>query len=125
MNATRMAQNAYGNDTHPIKTSRDIEYDAFARITRRIKDASARGRDGFNDLVGALHDNRRLWILLVTDIVDKNNPLPADLKARIMYLAEFTETHSRRVLQDGASADALIDINAAVMAGLQSRGRKK
>ena len=125
MNATRMAQNAYGNDTHPIKTSRDIEYDAFARITRQIKDTSARGRDGFKDLVGALHENRRLWILLVTDVVDKNNPLPADLKARIMYLAEFTETHSRRVLQDGASADALIDINAAVMAGLQSRGRRK
>ncbi|MEB8387654.1 flagellar biosynthesis regulator FlaF [Rhodobacteraceae bacterium KMM 6894] len=121
MNATRMAQNAYGNDTHPIKTSRDIEYDAFARITRRLKDTSARGRNGFPDLAAAIHDNRRLWIILVTDIVDKNNPLAAELKARIMYLAEFTEVHSRRVLKGDAKVDPLIEVNTAVMVGLHPR----
>ena len=124
MNATRMAQNAYGNDTHPIKTSRDIEYDAFARITSRMKEAAARGRDGYIELVAAMHDNRRLWILLVTDIVDKKNPLPAELKARLMYLAEFTDTHSRRVLKGDADPGPLIEINASVMAGLHARGRK-
>lgn len=121
MNAIRMAQNAYGNDTHPMKTSRDIEYDAFARITRRLKDAGARGRDGFGELVAAVHDNRRLWIILVTDIVDEKNPLTAELKARIMYLAEFTDTHSRHILQGAAEVGPLIDVNTAIMAGLQPR----
>jgi flagellar protein FlaF len=116
-----MAQNAYGNETHPMKTSRDIEYDAFARITRRLKDASARGRSGFRDLAAAIHDNRRLWVILVTDIVDKKNPLTAELKARIMYLAEFTDTHSRSVLKGDADVGPLIDVNTAIMSGLQAR----
>lgn len=121
MNATRMAQNAYGKAGHPIKTNRDIEYGAFARITAKLKTAEARGTAHFADLVAAIQENRDLWLLLVLDIADKGNPLPTDLKARIMFLAEFTEMHSRRVLRDSAELTPLIDINAAVMAGLQTR----
>lgn len=121
MNAIRQAQNAYGSGARPIKTIRNNEYDTFARVTHRMKQAAARGKDGFTDLVGAMHDNRRLWTILVTDVVDKANPLPADLKARIIYLAEFTEIHSRKVLREGADPAPLIDINAAIMSGLQAR----
>ena len=121
MNAIRQAQNAYGSGAQPIKTTRDNEYDSFARITHRIKNAAARGQAGFPDLVAALHDNRRLWTILVTDVADKENPLPADLKARIVYLAEFTEFHSRKVLRDGAEPGPLIEINAAIMSGLHPR----
>ncbi|MCZ4352909.1 flagellar biosynthesis regulator FlaF [Roseovarius aestuarii] len=124
MNATRMAQNAYGNDSQPTKTSRDIEYDVFARITRRLKDADTRRSTEMTELAAAVYDNRRLWIILVTDVVDKANPLPAELKARIMYLAEFTETYSRDVLHNNAPVAPLIDINTAIMAGLHPQRPK-
>ncbi|WP_224380139.1 flagellar biosynthesis regulator FlaF [Roseovarius carneus] len=122
MNATHMAQNAYGKAAHPIKTNRDIEYGAFAKVTTKMKTAEARGMAHFADLVAAVQENRNLWLLLVLDIADKDNPLPSDLKARIMFLAQFTEMHSRRVLRDAAALTPLIDINAAVMAGLHTRG---
>ena len=41
MNAITKAQNAYRNDAHMVRTGRDTEYDAFARVTHRLKSASA------------------------------------------------------------------------------------
>ena len=119
MNAILKAQNAYRNETQTIRTERDTEYNVLARITHRMKSASERGKDGFIDLVGAVHDNRRLWTVLATDVADNKNTLPKELRARIVYLAEFTRAHSGQVLSRQATADALIDINTAVMRGLR------
>ena len=52
------------------------------------------------------------------------NELPQDLRARIFYLAEFTQAHSRKVLSEGASVDALVEINASVMRGLRQEGQR-
>ncbi len=90
MNAITQAQNAYRNDAQLIRTDRDSEYNAFAQITHRLKKASSQGKNGFKDLVGALHDNRRLWTILATDVADNSNTLPKELRARIVYLSEFT-----------------------------------
>jgi flagellar protein FlaF len=38
-----------------------------------------------------------------------------------MYLAEFTDTHSRSVLKGDADVGPLIDVNTAIMSGLQAR----
>jgi flagellar protein FlaF len=69
-------------------------------------------------LAAAVHDNRRLWTILAADVADPANPLPAALRARLVYLAEFTRVHSGKVLREGASPDPLIEINIAVMRGL-------
>lgn len=118
MNAILRAQDAYRRQTQAIRTERSIEYDAFARITHRLKATASLGPGGFGELVSALHANRRLWTVLVTDVADKNNPLPPEMKARIVYLAEFTRLHGGKVLRGEASIDALIDINSAIMRGL-------
>lgn len=120
MNAIAKAQNAYRNDAHLVRTDRDTEYDAFARITHRLRTASRQGEAGFRDLVEALYDNRRLWTILAVDVADKNNPLPSALRARIVYLAEFTQQHSSQVLARRASVEPLIEINTAVMRGLRN-----
>ena len=118
----RMAQTAYGQNAQTIKTPRGTEYEAFAWVTQRIKSAHARGRAGFNDLATALHDNRRLWSILASDVADTGNPLPQELRARIVYLAEYTQIHSHAVLSQGASPSPLVDINTAIMAGLRDQG---
>lgn len=119
MNAHITAQRAYAQNAGPVRTPRGIEYDAFARITHRLKSASVSNQTG--PLAAAIHDNRRLWTLLAAQVAENANGLSAELRARIFYLAEFTAQHSRKVLHGQATATALIDINTAIMRGLRSQ----
>ncbi|WP_179747546.1 flagellar biosynthesis regulator FlaF [Phaeovulum vinaykumarii] len=117
-----MAKTAYSSAGRPTRTARDVEFEAFARITHRIKAAAAGGPVQFSSLAQALHDNRRLWTMLASDVSDKDNSLPPALRARIFYLAEFTFKHTSKVLARQASPDVLIDINTAIMRGLRPAG---
>ncbi len=121
MNAILQAQAAYREQAQTIRTERGLEYDALARITHRLKSA-AKESGSIGPLASAVHDNRRLWTIFATDAADRANPLPAELRARIISLAEFTRQHSGRVLRDGADVTPLIDVNLAIMRGLNGDG---
>ena len=136
MNATQLAQNAYGSGTRSVQTPRGIEYEAFARVTSRLKavasklaqfkryemktqkKAPVQVSGHFGELANALHENRRLWTLLAADVADQGNGLPKDLRARILSLAEFTRLHTAKVLKSEASVVPLLEINIAMMRGL-------
>lgn len=109
-----------------LGSPRAAEYDAFARVTARLGSAAKAGPSGFARLAAALHENRRLWALVAAEVADPRNALPAELRARLFYLAEFTEDHTRRVLarEAGAAADALVEINTAVMRGLAGQAER-
>ena len=119
MNALNMAKTAYAAAQAPIRTPRSTEYEAFARITHLLKSSATKGRTGFAQLAEAIHMNRSLWTLLAADVSDENNGLPKDLRARLFYLAEFTNQHSQKVLNGEDSVEALIEINTAIMRGLR------
>lgn len=119
MNAIRQAENAYSQDSQPLRTNRRTEYEAFARITHRLKSASTRLADR-TELANALHQNRRLWATLAADVAIEQNALSPDLRARLLYLAEFTRRHSSLVLR-GAPVDPLLEINTSIMSGLRQR----
>ena len=120
MNAFNMAKTAYSNSAAPTRTARGTEYDAFARITHRMK-AAATDISKFSILAAALYENNKLWSILAVDVSDKDNTLPAELRSRIFYLYEFTAQHTSKVLRKEASVDVLIDINTAIMRGLRSQ----
>lgn len=120
MNATRMAKTAYSTPSEPVRTPRGIEYEIFARATGQLQ--RAMDADQCGDLVAALHENRRLWQVLAADLALPENGLPADLRARLRYLAEFTRLHSRKVAAGEAGAQVLIDINTMIMRGLRATG---
>ncbi len=124
MNALELAQTAYGTAAAPTRTDRGAEYEVIARITRRMKAAADEGRRGFPALAAALHDNLQLWTIFAADVAAPDNRLPADLRARIFYLFEFTQQHTPKVMASGDGADAavLVDINTAVMRGLRGGG---
>lgn len=122
MNAVDMAKMAYGSSAAPVRTPRGTEYNLFARITRRLKSAAQDSPGNFAGLAAAIHDNRQLWSVLAVNVADEDNALPQSLRARIFYLYEFVNLHSRRVLRGEATVDALIDINVAVMRGLEAKG---
>ncbi len=121
MNAIQKATAGYGKTAEPIRTHRGTEYEAIARITSQLKRAAGQNANRFGLLAHALHDNRRLWATLAANAADSANGLPRELRARIVYLAEFTRIHSAKVLKSSATAEPLIEINTAVMRGLRDR----
>ncbi|MEL7011805.1 MAG: flagellar biosynthesis regulator FlaF [Pseudomonadota bacterium] len=141
MNATQLAQNAYGSGTRSVQTPRGIEYEAFARVTSRLKAIAEQMAQSkrqqmasktkrvipgqFSEFATALNENRTLWTLLATDVADDGNQLPDDLRARILYLAEFTRQHTAKVLNSKASVVPLLEINIAIMRGLSAQGDPK
>ncbi|MBE0413773.1 flagellar biosynthesis regulator FlaF [Yoonia sp.] len=122
MNAIEQARQAYAPTQFSIRTNRSVEAQLFSQITARLRQAATGQPTNFPALVAAVHENRRMWAAMAADVADGDNALPRPLRAQIFYLAEFTETHSRRVLRHDADVSALIDINTAVIRGLNSRG---
>lgn len=122
MTAHAFAQNAYGANARTIKTPRDIEYDVLARITGQLQKALGdTGPGAFPALAAAMHENTRLWTAFAVDLADAGNQFPQQLRAQLFYLAEFVLQHTPKVLNGSARADALVDINLAVMRGLRGQ----
>ena len=120
MTPQTLAKTAYSAPGQPTRTLRGTEYELFARITHRLKTALTLKSAAFATLVSALHDNRQLWIALAADVADGSNALPANLRAQIFYLSEFTAVQTRKVLAGKAGAEVLVDINTAIMRGLRT-----
>jgi flagellar protein FlaF len=116
VNAFQLAKTAYSPVMAPLRAAQTNEYDAFVKVT-----AALRAANDTQSLARAIYDNRTLWGLLAVDVAGDGNQLPAPLRAQIFYLAEFTNIHSSRVLNGGATVDALVDINSAIMAGLREQ----
>lgn len=121
MTAMNMTKTAYAATQNTVRTPRGIEYEAFARITHRLKSSAEKGSSEFGQLAQAIHENRQLWTLLAADVTAAENGLPADLRARIFYLYEFTNQHSRKVLKNPNEVSALVEINTAIMRGLRQK----
>lgn len=121
MNSLEMARMAYATPGAPVRTPRATEYDLFARVTGRLRMAAVDPGAAKAALVKALHDNVELWTTLAVDVADEGNRLPRELRARLFYLARFTQVHTRNVLKGEAEPGPLIDINTAVMRGLAAK----
>ena len=108
MNVTEQARQAYAPKHFPLRTPRSVEAELISQVTANLKKSALNPRKNFPALVAALHDNR--------------SSLPAPLRAQIFYLAEFTEQHSTKVLNGKADSDVLVEINTAILRGLNQMG---
>lgn len=120
MTPNTLAQRGYGQAAAPTKSVGKIEYDVIARVTHKLKEAAMRGKRGFPALAEAIHENRALWRLLAIDASGAENGLPDQLRAQIVYLMEFTNHHSTKVLAGDASVRPLLEVNTAILRGLRS-----
>lgn len=121
MNVSEQARRAYSPTEAAIHTPRSTEAKLLSQVTselQRCKD----GTGSFPELAAALHRNREMWSILAGDVADPHNELPDPLRAQIFYLAEFTHLHSQRVLRGDATVDPLLDINKAILRGLNGTG---
>lgn len=121
MNAIEQARQAYAPTQAAIRTDRSVEAQLITQITTRLRKASAAAKPDFPALVSALHDNQRMWTAMAADVADTDNALPDALRAQIFYLAEFTAHHSKLVMRGTVDATALIDVNTAVLRGLNAQ----
>lgn len=110
---------AYAQRETPARSLRSVEYDLIAQVTQRMRTAWTNRQADFPGLVRALADNQKLWSTLAADVALPDNALPKELRARLFYLYEFTQSYSREILDRDASVEVLTDINTAVMRGLR------
>lgn len=122
MNVIDQARHAYAPTQAPIRTERAIEAQLIGQITARLKRAAVDPSKNFPELADALLENRRMWTTLAVSVADTDNTLPPALRAQIFYLAEFTEQHSQKILRRSGETDVLIEINTAILRGLNSQG---
>ena len=122
MNVIEQARNAYAPNQTAIRTDRSVEAQLISRITARLRRTQSQKPADFPALIAAVYENRRMWTTMAADVADKGNGLPAPLRAQIFYLAEFTEHHSKRIIRREADVAPLIEINTAIMRGLNGQG---
>lgn len=111
----------YGQQPQHVRPARSVEYDLLARATHQLRKACQEAETplGRMALVAALAENLRVWGVFALDVAGKENGLPPQLRAQLFYLYEFTQQHSRKIQDAGASPEVLVDINTAVMRGLR------
>ena len=120
MTAFSAAESGYRQHMRSTQSERRTEYEVVARITHRLREAARNKKKDFPGFVAALEENRKLWQAFAVDVLDKKTPLPAELKARIFYLSEFTDTQTRKILRKKASVLPLLEVNMAVLRGLKT-----
>lgn len=125
MSVVERAREGYGRNAVPIKSHRAAEYEAIARTSHRLRAAAAQKKSDFPEYIAALQENRKLWSTLAIDVAHPENGLPQDLRARLFFLAEFTESETRRLMKDEGNVGVLIEINAAVLQGLRGQEAPK
>lgn len=119
MQNAALALHAYNTADTPARSDRNVEYQAFARVTSALQSAHDSEPADMQALAEAVFLNRRLWGILGTDVAQEGNGLPNDLKASIASLSIFVQRHSSAVLNGTAKADALIEVNTNIMRGLR------
>ncbi|MEL6512480.1 MAG: flagellar biosynthesis regulator FlaF [Pseudomonadota bacterium] len=120
MNPQLMARQKYAATSLTVQTGRRSEYDVIAHVTQRLRKTAQNAKTDFAAYAAALNDNRRLWNALAVDVADAENQLPDELRARVFYLAEFTNQYTSKILGQKASVMPLLEINVAIMRGLKS-----
>jgi flagellar protein FlaF len=119
MDLAAKAANGYRAVRLHTESPRSIEAQLFAEITAGLVRAQRAGKPGFQDLVAMLHRNRTLWDALLADLVLEGNVLPTPLKAQLIQLGRFVRQFTGRVLRGEDDAQALIDVNTAILEGLR------
>lgn len=125
MNVVERAKDGYGQSTVHMKSPRDTEYEVIAKISHRLRSAAANRKNNFTAYVAALHDNSRLWTTLATDVAQPGNSLPKELRARLFWLAEFTNSETRKLLRNEGDVTVLIEVNAAILHGLRAKEKSQ
>lgn len=109
--AARPAATAY----RQRRTPRQMEAEVFVRANRSIREALS-GREA-TAIARAKADNRRLWDVVLSLVMDPANQLPAPLRSQVASLAHAV---LRECDKDPPDLQFISEMNDAVAGGLWS-----
>lgn len=115
-------QSPYGNNNLGVQTPKTTEYQIFAKVTQSLRVAADNPNQDRGTTASALHDNRRLWTILATDLASDGNKMGESLKAGLLSIAAFSLSQSSKALKDHGRIASLIEVNMSVMKGLRGEG---
>lgn len=72
--------------------------------------------DGLRD---TLWYNERIWMTMRNDLAETGNALSPDLKAGLISLALWVESHTQGVLKAEKTVKPLLDVNRSIVRGLE------
>jgi len=109
---------AYAKVSNSVLGPRSVEQKVFQQVTGLLNAANASTNISTAQIAEAVHKNSQLWTILATDAASEENALPPALRAQIISLAIFSQKTGRAVLRKESKLDELIEVNRAIMAGL-------
>ena len=110
-----MSITAYRRQKESAETPRELECRAFAVVIGKLTEAK---RSGGPALIEACYLNNQLWTALTVDLSLADNPLPEELKARLISLAIWVQRYTPQAMQGSVSPDPLISVNRNILEGL-------
>jgi flagellar protein FlaF len=113
-----MSISAYRRQKEAAETPRELECRAFSVVIGKLTEAK---KSGGQALVEACYLNNQLWTALTVDLSLADNPLPEDLKARLISLAIWVQRYTPQAMAGTASVDALIAVNRNILDGLRAK----
>jgi flagellar protein FlaF len=116
-----MSLQAYQRVAAQTETSRETEYRLFGQVTRALIEAAQLDVSDIRGRIDALDWNRRLWATLASDCAGEGNALPEALRAQIISIGIWVARYTSDVMRKGEKIQPLIDVNRAIMQGLQGQ----
>lgn len=111
-----LAHQAYGNVQARTASEKEIEQALMAEITAALEEIASQEKPALSDWYDAINRNLQMWTIFTTDLLNNNNPYPNELKAQLLYLAEFVRQQSRALFSNGAGdLNELIAINKILL----------
>lgn len=123
-----MSINAYKSTLRELETPRQIERRILTSLTARMETVADKfdtAESSYERLMilatglrSALAENQKFWSTLKYDLMESNNALPDDLRARLLSLAIWVEKTTANVLGGSAGVRALISVNTNIAGAL-------
>lgn len=124
-----MSITAYKRTITQTESPRQIERRVFANVTAELEaqsvefDVTEQSGDKLRILSGGLRDtlsyNQRIWQTIRSDLVNPANGLAPDLRAGLISLSLWVESHTNEVLKGQKKVKPLLDINRSIIRGLE------
>lgn len=116
-----LAGNAYKSTANATATPRGVEYQALVRLNGDLGVTEKKKKHDYPAYIGALSNNLKFWSIVAADAASDGSPLPAQLRAQLFYLYEFTQHHTLKIIRGDKTltVDPLLEINKNIITGLR------
>jgi len=111
----------YGKVARESVNQRSLEADLLLKAASRLQAIHDSWDTRHTELGAALHYNRKLWTIFLSEMTSGSNPLPAEIRQNVANLGLFVIKHTMSVLTNPQprQLNSLISINRELAAGLR------